>query len=62
MGNVVEFSKARNEEVISKDQDFLLNYFMPWAQKHGIDINSMKFKLNGTTILTCVQGMLLDGI
>jgi len=27
-----------------------------------LDIDSMKFKLNGATIMTCLQGMLLDDI
>ena len=62
MGNVIEFPTAPSEEVLSKEQDFLQNYLMPWAEKNGLDISSMKFKLNGTTILTCIQGMLLDGI
>ncbi len=64
MGNVVELWANKVEEKSPEDKgtEFLTNYLIPWASENGLDINSMKFKLNGTTILTCIQGMLLDGI
>ena len=41
---------------------FVQESLIPWAIDNGLDINSMKFKLNGATIMTCLQGMLLDDI
>lgn len=64
MDNVVEF---RAKEVPTKDKtdpvlDFIQDHLLPWATENGLDINSKKFKLNGATIMTCLQGMLLDDI
>lgn len=67
MDNVIEFAaKAKpQKEVVSKEDpvtDFIRNHLLPWAIEHGLDVESKKFKLNGATIMTCVQGMLLDDI
>jgi hypothetical protein len=42
--------------------EFVQEQLIPWAIDNGLDIDSMKFKLNGATIMTCLQGMLLDDI
>jgi hypothetical protein len=42
--------------------NFIQDIFIPWAIDNELDINSMKFKLNAATIMTCLQGMLLDDI
>jgi len=42
--------------------EFVQEQLIPWALDNGLDIDSMKFKLNGATIMTCLQGMLLDDI
>lgn len=64
MDNVVEFVSKANKEVANEDPVtlFVRDYLLPWAVEHGIDVSSMKFKLNGATIMTCIQGMLLDDI
>lgn len=61
--NVVElFGKKPQEEEVDPVLDFVQECLIPWAIDNGLDINSMKFKLNGATIMTCLQGMLLDDI
>lgn len=65
MDNVINLFAAKEAaEPASGDPalDFIRNHLMPWAAKHGVDTSSQKFKLNGATIMTCVQGMLLDDI
>ena len=63
MDNVVElFGKKPQEEEIDPVLSFVQNQLIPWAIDNGLDIDSMKFKLNGATIMTCLQGMLLDDI
>lgn len=64
MDNVVELfgKKPQQEEEIDPVLEFVQDYLIPWAIDNGLDINSMKFKLNGATIMTCLQGMLLDDI
>lgn len=67
MDNVVElFSKKIQEEEQADPHaqvmEFVHEYLIPWALENGLDINSMRFKLNGATIMTCLQGMLLDDI
>ena len=63
MDNVVElFGKKPQEEEVDPVLEFVQDYLIPWAIDNGLDINSMKFKLNGATIMTCLQGMLLDDI
>lgn len=42
--------------------EFILQYLIPWAIDMGIDVESQQFKLNGATIMTCLQGMLLNDI
>ena len=66
MDNVVELF-GKNPSTVHEDEvdpvlDFVQEYLIPWAMDNGLDINSMKFKLNGATIMTCLQGMLLDDI
>lgn len=63
MDNVVELfgNKPRMDES-DPVLDFVQDQLIPWAMDNGLDINSMKFKLNGATIMTCLQGMLLDDI
>ena len=63
MDNIIElFGKKPVEESTDPVLDFIQEHLIPWATTNGIDIYSQKFKLNGATIMTCVQGMLLDGI
>lgn len=66
MDNVIEFA-ARNKQPAAEESGdpaalFIADHLLPWATQNGIDIQSMKFKLNGATIMTCIQGMLLDDI
>lgn len=66
MDNVIELF-GKSPAVATKDEvdpvlDFVQEQLIPWAIENGLDINSMKFKLNGATIMTCLQGMLLDDI
>ena len=60
--NVFEFPKPKAKEIEEVDpvRDFVYEHLMPWAEENGIDISSMQFKLNGATIMTCLQGMLLN--
>ena len=66
MDNVFEFPnvKAMREAQPQGDPilEFIRDHLLPWAQENDIDVSSMKFKLNGATIMTCLQGMLLDDI
>lgn len=62
MDNVVELFGKKPEEEIDPVLDFVQEHLIPWAIDNGLDIDSMKFKLNGATIMTCLQGMLLDDI
>lgn len=66
MDNVVElFGKNPTVAVVDEVDpvlDFVQELLIPWAIDNGLDIDSMKFKLNGATIMTCLQGMLLDDI
>jgi hypothetical protein len=64
--NVVELF-GKNPKIAIVDEvdpvlSFVQDQLIPWAIDNGLDINSMKFKLNGATIMTCLQGMLLDDI
>ena len=64
MDNVLVFPGAAEKPIKVNQGDpvneFILDYLMPWAMKNGIDIESMKFKLNGATIMASLQGMLHD--
>lgn len=66
MDNVIEFAARTKQSATGESQDpatsFIAEHLLPWATQNGIDIQSMKFKLNGATIMTCIQGMLLDDI
>lgn len=65
MDNIIEFPTRvikEEEEEVDLSLNFIQDYLIPWATESGLDINSMKFKLNGATIMTCIQGMLLDDI
>jgi hypothetical protein len=64
MDNVIAFPTKTNDEEDHGDPvtDFIHYHLIPWAIETGLDINSAKFKLNGATIMTCLQGMLLDDI
>lgn len=62
MDNVIEFPGVKAPEKKDPVLDFIQELLIPWATANGIDVQSQKFKLNGATIMTCVQGMLLDGI
>ena len=62
MDNVVELFGRKPLEETDPVMDFIQEYLIPWAIENRLDINSMKFKLNGATIMTCLQGMLLDDI
>jgi hypothetical protein len=60
--NVIELFGRKSEEKVDPVLDFVQEHLIPWAIDNRLDINSMKFKLNGATIMTCLQGMLLDDI
>jgi len=66
MDNVIEFGSFKGTKEVEETRDqssiFVSDYLIPWARSCGIDTSSQKFKLNGATIMSCVQGMLLDGI
>jgi hypothetical protein len=62
MDNIIKFSEyikpiEMQEDPIAK---FVHDYLLPWAEEHGIDINTPLFKHQGATIMTCLQGMLID--
>lgn len=64
MDNVFEFPNVKSLRETQKTGDpileFIRDHLLPWALENGIDVSSMQFKLNGATIMTCLQGMLLD--
>lgn len=63
--NVFEFPKPKSvTSEASSDPvlEFIHHHLLPWAEENHIDISSMQFKLNGATIMTCLQGMLLNDI
>lgn len=66
VSNIIEFAAkaASTSEESAEDPAtaFVRDHLLPWALEAGIDIQSTKFKLNGATIMTCIQGMLLDDI
>ena len=65
MDNIIEFTTKSSREAPVKDDpvtSFIRDHLLPWAVENGLDIESRKFKLNGATIMTCIQGMLLDDI
>lgn len=62
MDNVVKFAPRKVEVEEDHIASFLTHSLFPWAVERGVDINSMRFKLNAATIMTCLQGMLLDDI
>jgi len=66
MDNVIELFGRSPSVAVVDEIDPVLNFvqesLIPWAIDNGLDIDSMKFKLNGATIMTCLQGMLLDDI
>lgn len=63
--NIINFP-VHNKEVIVDEidpvVDFILQNLIPWAMDMGIDVETQQFKINGATIMTCLQGMLLDDI
>lgn len=73
MDNVVEFAsytKPLTEEeevqiaVQLEDDDpigvFIHDFLLPWAEEYGINTSTDRFKIQGATIMTCLQGILLD--
>jgi hypothetical protein len=66
MGNVVEFgvtkADAAKNDIYSRSDSFTSDHLIPWAISQGIDVHSKKFQINGATIVSCIQGMLLDDI
>lgn len=63
MDNVVElFANKPKVEESNPVLDFVQEHLIPWALENHLDVDSMKFKLNGATIMACLQGMLLDDI
>ena len=60
--NVFEFPKIKVVEEEDPVREFIFENLMPWAEENYIDISSMQFKLNAATIMTCLQGMLLNDI
>lgn len=61
--NVVDMFSHRNTTA-KEDPSlvFIRDHLLPWALENNLDVESTKFKLNGATIMTCIQGMLLDDI
>lgn len=63
--NVIELF-GNNPKIVIEDEDpvieFIQDYLLPWAMEQGLDVESGKFRLHGATIMTCLQGMLLDDI
>jgi hypothetical protein len=64
VSNVIEFpgKVVKQEEEDDPVTDFIFECLIPWAIENNLDIQSARFKLNGATIMTCLQGMLLDDI
>lgn len=64
VSNVFEFPsvKAPQEAESDPSAEFIYEHLLPWAMENEIDISSMQFKLNAATIMTCLQGMLLNDI
>jgi hypothetical protein len=62
MDNVLTFPTAskKAEPVSNPAMDYVSESLIPWAEFNNIDTSSMQFKLNAATILTCLQGMLLN--
>lgn len=60
--NIINFPTKSQEPEEDPVILFIQDYLLPWAEENGLDINSGKFRLNGATIMTCLQGMLLDDI
>ena len=60
MDNVIELFVSRNTEVKDSTHQFVYDYLIPWAETHRIDTDSKLFKLNAATIMSCLQGMLVD--
>ena len=65
MDNVINLASYKKEDELPVDdftdpaQLFIRYHLLPWAVDNNIDIYSQSFKLNGATIMTCIQGMLL---
>jgi hypothetical protein len=62
MDNIIEFPANRTESKGDPVIEFVLNQLIPWAMEQGLDVQSPQFRLNGATIMTCLQGMLLNDI
>jgi hypothetical protein len=62
MDNVFEFPNVKVQPQGDPILEFIRDHLLPWAYDNGIDTSSMQFKLNGATIMTCLQGMLLNDI
>lgn len=63
VNNVFEFPSVKApSEPVDPSADFIYEHLLPWAMENEIDISSMQFKLNAATIMTCLQGMLLNDI
>lgn len=64
MDNVISFPSK--EEIVKSKGDpvieFVSEHLIPWAIENGLDVSSKQFRLNGATIMTCLQGMLLNDI
>lgn len=61
MDNVVSLFPLKKEEVPNDPTyEFIYNHLIPWAEDHGLDTSSRKFKLNAASIMTCLQGLLAN--
>lgn len=64
--NIFEFPNVKATRETEKTGDpileFIQDHLLPWAEENYIDTSTMQFKLNGATIMTCLQGMLLNDI
>ena len=69
MDNVISFpsreeiAKQQGDPVIGDPViEFVSEHLIPWAIENGLDVSSKQFRLNGATIMTCLQGMFLNDI
>jgi hypothetical protein len=60
--NIINFPSKSQEPEEDPVILFIQDCLLPWAQENGLDIDSGKFRFNAATIMTCLQGMLLDDI
>lgn len=60
MDNVVEFKKKPEPKKEDPSIVFVRDHLVPWAVENKIDVSSSSFKHYGATIMSCIQGMLIN--